>query len=370
MRKVKIVILILFLGLIYYSCTERKKEVAQTEHIVKNEILLVDNKSDQKVDVLVDGKLFTSYLYTNKMSVLKKTTLYPIVSANGEVITRGFPIDPRPNERTDHPHHIGAWFNYGDVNGLDFWNNSDAISDNKKNKMGTIRHEEIVDMKSGNKKGELIVSANWLKPDGGVLLKEKTKFVFHAEDGKRIIDRIVTLTALNEPVLFKDNKEGMVAIRTARQLEHPSDKPVTLSDAHGKKTDVPVMDNKGVSGHYVSSEGLEGLDVWGKRAKWVALSGVLNDKEVTVVIMDEPNNVGYPTYWHARGYGLFAAHALGQKIFSEGNEELNFSLNPNAEVTFIYRIEVLDGKYSSTALTTEYNNFINQYPLQDPILSY
>jgi len=360
MRKLIILIPVLFLIITSSCCSEKKKDGLKNENILKNEMVLVDNKNDQKVDVLVDGELFTSYLYTNNMSVLKKTTLYPIVSANGEIITRGFPIDPRPNERTDHPHHIGAWFNYGDVNGLDYWNNSDAISEDKKNEMGTIRHEKIVALKNGNGKAELIVTTNWLKPDGEVLLKEKTKFIFYAEDGKRIIDRIVTLTALDELVLFKDNKEGMVAIRTARQLEHPSDKPVVLSDAHGNKTDVPVLDNTGVTGHYLSSEGLEGTDVWGKRAKWVALTGTINSKDVTVAIMDEPNNIGYPTYWHARGYGLFAANALGQKIFSDGEEELNFSLEPKAEVTFKYRIEVLDGKANKEQLESDYNKFINK----------
>lgn len=360
MKNYKIIFSIIMLSVISSNCSNKKKEAPIKENVLNNEITLIDNKQDQKVDVLVDGKLFTSYLYTNKMSVLKKTTLYPIVSANGETITRGFPIDPRPNERTDHPHHIGAWFNYGDVNGLDYWNNSDAIPETEKDKMGTIRHEKIVDLKNGHKKAELLVTANWLKPDGEVLLKEKTKFVFYAEDGKRIIDRIVTLTALDISVLFKDNKEGMVAIRTARELEHPSNKPVTLSDANGNKTDVPVLDNTGVTGQYLSSEGIEGTDVWGKRAKWVALSGTLNNKDVTVVIMDTPKNIGYPTYWHARGYGLFAANALGQKIFSEGKEELNFTLKPNEEVTFTYRIEILDGKADKNLLDKEYDDFINK----------
>ena len=359
MKKIKIILPVFLLSIAFYGCSDKKGNESKKE-VLKNQVILVNDEDAQKVDVLVDGKLFTAYLYTDQMSVLKKTTLYPIVSANGEIITRGFPIDPRPSERTDHPHHIGAWFNYGDVNGLDYWNNSDAISKDKQHKMGTIRHEKIVDLKSGQNKAELLVTANWLKPDGSVMLKEKTRFVFYAENGKRIIDRIVTLTALDVPVLFKDNKEGMIAIRTARQLEHPSDKPVTLSDSNGIKTDVPVLDNTGVTGHYLSSEGLEGGDVWGKRAKWVALSGVINDKGVTVVIMDEPKNAGYPTYWHARGYGLFSANALGQKEFSNGKEELNFTLKSNTSVTFKYRIEVLDGKPSGTEIEAEYKSFINQ----------
>jgi hypothetical protein len=55
------------------------------------------------------------------------------------------------------------------------------------------------------------------------------------------------------------------------------------------------------------------------------LSGRINDENISLVILDHPNNVGYPTYWHARGYGLYAANPLGQKALSEGKEDLILS---------------------------------------------
>ena len=339
--------------LIFTSCTEKKDET------LNNVVKLVNNEAEQKVDVLIDGKIFTSYIYSDKISVLKKTTLFPIIAANGVEITRGFPLAPRPGERVDHPHHIGAWFNYGDVNGLDYWNNSDAISEERKNEMGTIRHDQILEIVEGHAMGSLLAAADWLKPNGDILLKEKTQFTFYSGLDERIIDRSVTLTALDEPVKFNDNKEGMIAIRVARQLEHPSDKPVTLSDSKGKITDVPVLDNTGVTGHYLNSDGIEGEDVWGKRAKWVALDGTIDKKEVTVVIFDNPQNVGYPTYWHARGYGLFAANPLGQNVFSEGKETLNYSLNPGESVTFEYRILIINGKPDKAYIESEYQYYID-----------
>ncbi|MCB0730311.1 MAG: PmoA family protein [Ignavibacteriae bacterium] len=349
--KNKISFAILFLVLIFISCSDKK------EDDLSNQISIVKNDAEKKVDILIDGKLFTSYIYDQNISVLKKTVLYPLVSSNGVAITRGFPLDPRPNERVDHPHHIGAWLNYGDVNGLDYWNNSDAISEERKNEMGTIRGDEILEIKEGNGEAELLVTENWLKPNGDVLLKEKTKFIFTSNGNERIIDRITTLTSQNEDVSFKDNKEGMVAIRVARQLEHPSEKPVTLSDAHGKKTDVPVLDNSGVTGHYLSSEGIEGEDVWGKRARWVSLDGTIDGKDVTVAIFDNPQNVGFPTYWHARGYGLFAANPLGQEVFSDGKEVLNFMLKTGESVTFKYRILIKDGKVNKEMLENCYKDF-------------
>lgn len=354
MKKIIIFLGLLLATLISSNCSNKN------EDDMDSRIDLIQNENENKIDVKVDGELFTSFMYTDKLDMLKKPILYPLVSANGVIVTRGYPLNPRPKERTDHPHHVGAWLNYGDVNGLDFWNNSDAIPEDRASEMGTIRVKSINKAESGTEKGVLNVTSDWLNFEGTPILEEDTEFDFYASKGKRIIDRITTLKALSEPVLFKDNKEGMIGIRMARELELPSDEPVTLSDAHGQKTDVPVMDNTGVSGDYLSSEGVRGMEVWGKRAEWVALSGTIDNKDVTVVIMDNPNNVGYPTYWHARGYGLFAANPLGQKIFSDGKEELNFSLRPGNSVTFNYRILILDGNSDIEQLDQEYKNYTDK----------
>ena len=52
-------------------------------------------------------------------------------------------------------------------------------------------------------------------------------------------------------------------------------------------------------------------------------------------MIDHPKNPGYPTYWHARGYGLFAANPLGQKAFSNGKETLNLTLEPGQSATLV-----------------------------------
>ena len=70
-------------------------------------VQVVRNDADRRVDVLVDGRPFTSYIYP---TTLKKPVLYPIRSAGGIVVTRGFPLEARPGERVDHPHQVGFWF--------------------------------------------------------------------------------------------------------------------------------------------------------------------------------------------------------------------------------------------------------------------
>ena len=97
---------------------------AQKKEMVK----VVKSTKENKIDIFIGDKLFTSFLYPDS---LEKPVLYPVHAANGTIVTRGFPLDTQPNDPTDHPHHIGIWFTFENVNGLDFWNNSYAIPKEK-----------------------------------------------------------------------------------------------------------------------------------------------------------------------------------------------------------------------------------------------
>jgi hypothetical protein len=314
-------------------------------------VSILPREDDRRVDVMVDGKPFTSYIYP---ATLKKPVLYPLLTEAGKPVTRGFPMDPRPGERVDHPHHVGLWFNFGDVNGVDFWNNSGGEGSEK---MGTIVHRAVRNARAGSSQADLDVLLEWLMPDGHAVLREEARFSFIARPKVRIVDRAARLTALAERVVFKDNKEGLLGLRVARALEHPSTKPEVFTDAKGKPTTVARLDNTGVTGRYLTSEGKVGEEVWGTRGRWCALQGRVDGKDVTLAILDHPRNPGHPTHWHARGYGLFAANPLGQKVFSNGAQELNLTLEPGASATFLYRIVILSESAKKEAIDALYDDF-------------
>src|SRR5438105_2899633 len=98
-------------------------------------VAVVPNEATHRVDITIDGKPFTSYLWETNQ---RKPVLYPLVAPDGTTVTRGYPFEPRKGERVDHPHHAGLWFNYGNANNFDFWNNSDAIKPEDRPKYGTI----------------------------------------------------------------------------------------------------------------------------------------------------------------------------------------------------------------------------------------
>jgi len=299
--------------------------------------------AERRVDVLVDGKPFTSYVWPER---LRKPVLFPIRTAGGVLVTRGFPLEPRPGERVDHPHQVGFWLNYGDVNGVDFWGNSDTLPPEEAATKGTIRHLRVEKAEGGADRGLLEVALEWVMPDGTAALAEATTFVFRGGAGTRLIDRTTRLTAGRKKVLFADTKEGMLGLRVARALEGPSDEPEVFTDASGRPTTVPALDNAGVNGLYASSEGITGAAVWGTRGRWMALSGKVGGENVVLLLLDHPRNPGYPTFWHARGYGLFAANPLGQKAFTNGKQTLDFTLDPGASALFHYRLLVLSGPFS------------------------
>ena len=170
-----------------------------------------ENKQDKKIDVMVADQLFTSYHYS---VAYEKPFLFPVYSPNGSVITRGYPLEPRKGERVDHPHHTGMWFNHGNVNGLDFWNNSSAIKN--KEKYGHIVVTKVLKTQSG-KKGLIKVFSEWRDQQENVLLEETTEYIIHATKESRVIDHISTMKAVQD-VTFTDNKEGMIAIRVDRSF--------------------------------------------------------------------------------------------------------------------------------------------------------
>jgi len=118
------------------------------------------------------------------------------------------------------------------------------------------------------------------------------------------------------------------------------------------------MINDDISGNYKSSEGNSGESVWGTRARWMNLYGKIGAEKISLVICDHPKNLNYPTYWHARGYGLFSANPLGVKDFTEGKNKMNLFVQAGKSITFRYRVIISSGTHLTDA---EINNYTDDF---------
>lgn len=310
-------------------------------------------KGDGRIDVVIGGRAFTSYLYGDN---LPKPVLVPVRTPSGIEVNRRYPLVEMPGGSMDHAHHVGIFFAVDLVNGVKFWNNTDPPPH--------IKHKEITEMKGGPGEGKLSAVASWVDEKGKTLLEEKRTMAFSAgrREDEYAIDVSIDLTAVSEDVLFEDIEEGMFAIRVSDYLRE-SDSSKTLRQGEP----IPKESIAG-TGRYLSSNGDEtAKNVWGKRARWVALQGVRAGKVVGVAILNHPASVNYPTYWHVRSYGLFSANPLGQGDFQRQMPKkyrknkvvpLNLKLEPGETAHFRFLVIIYEGIRTTEQIEQRFREFV------------
>ncbi|MEJ0029330.1 MAG: PmoA family protein [Bacteroidota bacterium] len=302
-------------------------------------------EKENKIDVYYGKNHITSYIHDDS---LFKTAYYPVSTLRGTHITREYPYVKKAGERADHPHHVGLFFAHESVNGHDFWNMSTAIAPSKRINYGTQIHETAEKLKNG-----ILSTATWKANDNERLLIEQTRMLFSASKKDLIIDRTTILTALTD-ITFADKKDALMGLRVARELELPVEGKDQFVLADGTISEPIENDKSKVTGDYKNSESVIGVAVWGKKANWVCLDGKINGKDISIAIFDHPANVDYPSYWHARPYGLFAVNPLGKEVFSEGKAKLDLTLKKGQSTTFKYRIVIREGSKLTPAELNQY----------------
>jgi len=148
--------------------------------------------------------------------------------------------------------------------------------------------------------------------------------VFRGSDTERSIDFDIRLRAVTN-VKFGDTKEGMLNLRVASGLEEP----------HPKLPTVPVRTGiiHGSTGCHTEKE------CWGKQANWMDVSGTVEGESLGIAMFDHPQNPRHPTFWHVRGYGLFAANPFGTRSFTgDAKTDGSLVLKPGQKLRFRYRV--------------------------------
>lgn len=307
-------------------------------------------EAENIIQIYMGNEHFTSLFYPDD---LKKPVLYPIYSSSGKEITRGYPYNPRSFERTDHLHHVGLWLNFGDVNGLDFWNHSPNVTPENRHRFGSIRFGGIVRKDPGA--GKLVIASDWVDHENNVLLNEETDFVFGEENGIRTIERTSRLTAV-EDVTFKGNKEGLLGLRVDKAFEGPDRRERIYLDREGRVMTDRMVQTTGRTGEYRNADGHIGSDVWSERSPWVALRGEIEGEIITIAIFDHHSNPYYPAWSHARSYGLFAVNNLGGKGMRADAEDVEIELRPGESITFTHLV-VIGGDMADDELDQRLRDF-------------
>ena len=276
--------------------------------------------------ITIDGKPFSDYHYQN----VSRPFFYPVIGPKEIPLTRNWPMGDGLGEEHDHPHHRSLWYAHGDINGVDFWSESQNA--------GTTVHAGFLEIESGAESGTIRTSNQLRSKDGEVVATDERTMTIHARDGEaRVMDFSITINASNGEVVLGDTKEGSMGVRLT-----------------------PTMRLKGKvgKGHIVNSAGDRDGDTWGKRAAWCDYYGPVNGETVGVAIFDHPDNPRHPTWWHVRDYGLFAANPFGVHNFERkpaGTGDLKIPAGES--VTFKYRFYFHLGDEKTGKVAEEFERF-------------
>lgn len=288
----------------------------------------VIEKTEHGVTIKCDGELWAGYVADGEF----KPYVWPIIGPTGAPVTREWPMGQGRDEKHDHPHQRSMWFTHGDVNGMSFWEEAAG--------RGRTVHKEFVSLEGGAQ--AVVVTRNdWVMPDGSTVLQDLRKLVFFRQGENRVIDFAIRLTAVADKVTFGDTKEGTFGLRVAETMK--------------------VDAKKG--GKIVNSQGQEDAAAWGQKAQWVDYSGPLGDQIVGIAVLNHPASFRFPTYWHVRTYGLFAANPFGWHDFV-GRSDVNgaYTLGKGQWIGLYYRVILHKGRAEEAKISQAFEEYAASPP--------
>jgi hypothetical protein len=284
------------------------------------------------IGIQIDNTPFTDFYIG---AAYPKPYLWPLRTSSGLIVTRNFPMRIVPGESHDHPHHRGLFIGYGNINGLNFWENENSYTTENR---GRIVIRKIGDLKNGKKTGTVKALFEWHDPGGADIMDENRTMIFYSEPDRRTIDFDITFTAKID-LHWADTKEGFFAIRLAD----------SMNEQHG--------------GKMVNSEGASGeKNVWGQQAKWVDYSGQVDGQPAGIAILANPENPRFPPRWHSRAYGLFAVNPWGLKDFigDKNAQGGGLLMGAGQSMRIRYRVIIHSSNISPLNLPDLYNEYVKK----------
>jgi hypothetical protein len=304
--------------------TERAVPGTQTAAAVSFE------QGKEQIRVLIVGRPLTTFHYEEKWD---KPFLYPLRTASGMVISRGYPIEPREGEEQDHDWHRGIWYGHGDVNGHDFWRELG------RDKTGIIVPISAPAYQANAGAATLTAELGLQTAQQEIIGTIREEFAFSQADTLRAIDATILIRAdKGQALRLGDTEDGGFGMRLADEFRQ--DRGATLLNSEGQK---------------------DTENIWGKPAKWIDYSTTMEGKQVGVAMFDHPSNLRHPTRWHARAYGLCAANPFALADFTghESNDG-SYTVKQGDTLTLRYRVIIHEGKTTPEQIEQLYGQFAGQ----------
>jgi hypothetical protein len=268
-------------------------------------------KVGNKINVSIDGKFFTSYIFSSDE---KYPFFYPV---NGP-LSGGSVTSMRNGE---YPHHSSLFFGCDLVNGGNYW--QEGLE------RGRIISVNAEILKEGADSVIITDECIWSRPGALSPVKDIRRFIITSPSASvRQIDAELKLEMLMD-VRIKKTNHSLFSARIAADLS--------------VKNGGTMVNAGGDSGEKAT---------FGKGSPWMDCYGKRGDFVEGIAILQHPGNPWYPSPWFTRDYGFFSPTPM---FWPENGTET--SLKKGETLFLRYRVLVHGGNTAEARIAEQFQSY-------------
>jgi len=268
-------------------------------------------KVGSKINVTIDGKFFTSYIFSEDE---KYPFFYPV---NGPV--SGGSVTSMRN--AVYPHHTSLFFGCDLVNGGNYW--QEGLE------RGRIISVNALIEKQGGDSVVITDECIWSRPGAISPVKDTRRYTIISPSATTtLIDLEITMEMLMD-VHIKKTNHSLFSARMAADLAVTNGG--TMINAEGAKSE---------------------KDTFGKGSPWIDFYGKRGATIEGLAIMQHPSNPWYPSPWFTRDYGFMSPTPM----YWPTNGEETF-MKEGTKLLLRYRVVVHAGDHLAAKIAQEFEKY-------------
>ncbi len=271
-------------------------------------------KVGSKINVTIDGKFFTSYIFSEDE---KYPFFYPV---NGPV--SGGSVTSMRN--AVYPHHTSLFFGCDQVNGGNYW--QEGLE------RGRIISVNTQILKEGGDTVIITDECIWSRPGALSPVKDTRVYTITVPSATVVqVDAEITMEMLMDVHISKTN-HSLFSARMAADL---------------------AVTNGGTM---INAEGIKGeKETFGKRSPWIDFYGKRGTAVEGLAILQHPSNPWYPAPWFTRDYGFISPTPM---YWPEDDKET--FLEKGKQLKLRYRVLVHAGTHTEADLARQFEIYKTQ----------
>jgi len=268
-------------------------------------------KIGSKINVIIDGKFFTSYIFSEDE---KYPFFYPV---NGPL--SGGSVTSMRN--AIYPHHTSLFFGCDLVNGGNYWQ-----EDLERGRIISVNPQIL---KEGGDTVIITDECIWSRPGALSPVKDTRKFIITTpSESVTQIDVEITMEMLMDVHIRKTN-HSLFSARMAADLSVTNGG--TMINAEGARSE---------------------KETFGKGSPWIDYSGKRGDVIEGLTIMQHPSNPWYPSPWFTRDYGFMSPTPM---YWPENGEET--FMKKGTSLLLRYRVMVHAGDHLAAKIEEAFEKY-------------